>query len=62
MLDPVSRLDATLLVLGASSGASPDGMQLGDLEEELGSDLERLWLPTGFPHEEGHKGHKKLVV
>ena len=24
--------------------------------------LERVWLPTGFPLEEGHKGHKILVV
>lgn len=60
--DPDSRLDATVLVRGTPSGASPDGMQSGDGEEEEERDLVRVWLPTGLPHEEGHKGHKILVV
>lgn len=47
---PDRRLDATVLVWGTPSGASPDGMQSRDGEESGERDLERVWLPTGFPH------------
>jgi hypothetical protein len=42
--------------------SSPGDSRAQDVEGTGERDLERDRVPTGFPHQEGHKGHQGLMV